>query len=175
MNRRALVAGGVAFALTAAGIGALHALGKAEAGGLLGFGPLQSDVNLALEIVLVLGLTWGMRVARAGDIDKHRVNQTVWVMVNTALVAFIMAGAMASFKVPSWKALADVGNALTVLHALAGTFTFAAGLWLVLQMNDVLPAALHVRRWKALMRATLAGYWAVALLGVATYYYWYAA
>jgi hypothetical protein len=30
-----------------------------------------------------------------------------------------------------------------------------------------------VHRWKALMRATLAGYWAVAVLGVVIYYLWF--
>src|SRR6266851_1886844 len=50
-----------------------------------------------------------------------------------------------------------------------------AGLWIVLQMNDVLPRGLHVPWWKNLMRATLAGYWATALLGFATYYFWYVA
>jgi hypothetical protein len=175
MNRRALVVGVAALALTAAAIGALRWAGKAEAGGFLGPGPLQSDVNLVLEIVLVLGLTWGARLAHRGDIEAHRMNQTLWVLVNSALVAFIMAGAMASFKLSSWRALVDVGNALTVLHAIVGTLTFLAGLWLVLQMNDVLPVRFHTRRWKGLMRATLAGYWIVALLGLATYYYWYAA
>jgi len=42
-------------------------------------------------------------------------------------------------------------------------------------MNDVLPPQWHVQRWKALMRITLAGYWTVAVLGIVTYYYWYAA
>lgn len=174
MNKRALVIGGAALAVTAAAIAALRATGRADGGGFLGPGPLYADINLVLEIVLVAGLTWGMRLARAGNIEAHRTNQTVWVLVNSALVAFIMAGSMASFKIPSWKALADVGNLLTVVHALVGTFTFLAGLWLVLQLNDVLPVRFHVQRWKGLMRATLAGYWAVALLGIATYRYWYA-
>lgn len=39
---------------------------------------------------------------------------------------------------------------------------------------DVLPESLHVHWWKGLMRSTLAGYWVVALLGLLTYYYWYA-
>jgi hypothetical protein len=38
-------------------------------------------------------------------------------------------------------------------------------------MNDVLPARLHIRWWKKLMRLTLAGYWTVALIGLATYYF----
>lgn len=175
MNRRALVVGGLALAVTAGFVAAIRATGKADAGGFLGPGPLLADVNLALEILLVLGLTIGMRLARSGNIEAHRINQTAWVLVNTALVAFIMVSAMASFKIPSLKALADVGNAITVLHGLLGTFAFLAGIWLVLQMNDVLPAQWHVQRWKALMRITLGGYWAVALLGIVTYYYWYAA
>jgi hypothetical protein len=175
MNKRALVVGGLALAVTAGVVLAIKASGKADAGGFLGPGPLLADVNLLLEILLVLGLTVGMRLARSGNIEAHRVNQTAWVLVNTALVAFIMASAMASFKIASLKALADVGNAITVLHGLVGTLTFISGLWLVLQMNDVLPPSWHVRRWKALMRVTLAGYWTVAVLGIVTYYYWYAA
>ncbi len=175
MNKRALAAGFVGSAVTAAIILAVTATGKSEAGGFLGPGPLLADINLVLELLLVAGLTWGMRLARAGAIEAHRTNQTVWVLVNATLVAFIMIPAIATFKLPSVKALADVGNLITIVHALVGTFTVVAGLWLVLQMNDVLPPRLHVRGWKTLMRLTLAGYWAVALLGIATYYYWFAA
>lgn len=175
MRRRALSAGVVAFALVGAVVYALHAAGKADGGGPLGVGTLLADINLGLELLLVLGLTWGMGLARSGNIEAHRVNQTIWVLVNGALVIFIMVSAMASFKIPNLKALTNVGNAITVLHAVFGVLTVAGGTWLVLQMNDVLPARWHVRWWKGLMRATLAGYWAVALLGIATYYYWYAA
>jgi hypothetical protein len=175
MRRRALIAGVASLAVVGAVVYALHATGKAEGGGVLGTGPLIADINLALELLLVLGLTWGMTLARAGNIEAHRVNQTIWVLVNCALVLFIMLSAMMSFKIPNLKALTDIGNAITVLHAIFGVLTVAAGVWLVLQMNDVLPARWHVRWWKGLMRATLAGYWAVALLGIATYYYWYGA
>jgi hypothetical protein len=175
MRRRALSAGVVALALVGAVVYALHAAGKADGGGLLGVGTLLADINLGLELLLVLGLTWGMGLARSGNIEAHRVNQTIWVLVNAALVIFIMVSAMASFKIPNLKAMTNLGNAITVLHAIFGVLTVAGGTWLVLQMNDVLPARWHVRRWKGLMRATLVGYWAVALLGIATYYYWYAA
>ncbi|MEO6565951.1 MAG: phosphatase PAP2 family protein [Casimicrobiaceae bacterium] len=175
MHRRALMAGLISLLVVSAAIWALHAVGKAEVGGVLGIGPLIADINLGLELLLVLGLTWGMFLARSGNIEAHRINQTIWVLVNGALVLFIMVSAMASFKIPNLKALTDVGNAITVLHAIFGVLTVAAGTWLVLQMNDVLPARWHVPWWKGLMRFTLAGYWVVALLGIATYYYWYAA
>lgn len=51
----------------------------------------------------------------------------------------------------------------------------AAGLWLVLQMNGLLPGRLRVHGWKTMMKLTLAGYWLVALLGLAIYYVWFPA
>jgi hypothetical protein len=84
-----------------------------------------------------------------------------------------MAGAMADVR-PA--ALSDLGkpNVLVAwIHAVLGGATVLCGLWLVLQMNDILPRRLHVRGWKTLMRVTLAGYWAVALLGLAVYYFWF--
>ena len=47
-----------------------------------------------------------------------------------------------------------------------GLLTVVSALWLVLQMNDILPERWHVSWWKTLMRFTLAGYWAVSLLGM---------
>jgi uncharacterized membrane protein YozB (DUF420 family) len=175
VKRRAIIIGIAAFAVTVALVLAIKASGKADAGGFLGPGPLLADINLVLELLLVAGLTFGMFLARSGNIEAHRTNQTAWVLVNAALVLMIMASSIASFKIGSARALLNIGNAITVLHALAGIFTLLAGSWLVLQMNDLLPERFHVQRWKGLMRLTLAGYWAVALGGIATYYYWYAA
>jgi hypothetical protein len=165
----------VAMCAVAALVLGLRAAGKADKAGFFGPGTLLADVNLSLEILLVLGLTFGMGLARHGRIEAHRRNQTIWVLVNAALVALIMVGSIATFKLAHLADLANAGNFIIVLHALAGTLTLAAGAWLILQMNDVLPQSLHIAWWKTLMRITLAGYWAVALLGIATYYFWYAA
>jgi hypothetical protein len=86
-----------------------------------------------------------------------------------------MAGSMQEVNVSGTRDLADWRVGATWLHAAVGTLTALAGLWIVLQMNDVLPPSLHVAWWKNLMRATLAGYWLTALLGFATYYFWYIA
>ncbi len=175
MRKLAILAGGaLAVAVAALALGVIAAGKKGDAG-FFGPGVLLADINLTLEILLVLGLTLGFFLARAGKIEAHRVNQTIWVLVNAALVAFIMASSMQEVKLKSIADLADTRYWVTWLHALIGTFTVAAGLWLVLQMNDILPQRLHVKWWKNLMRLTLAGYWAVALLGGATYYFWYVA
>lgn len=173
MRKLAILAGGALAAATAALALGIIAAGKKGEPGFVGPGVLLADINLALEILLVLGLTLGFFLARAGKIETHRVNQTIWVLVNAALVAFIMASSLQDVNVRSIAELADPRYGVTWLHALIGTFTACAGLWLVLQMNDVLPQRFHVKWWKNLMRLTLAGYWAVALLGLATYYFWY--
>lgn len=174
MRKAALFAGVVAMGIVAALVLALRASGKADGPGFLGLGTLQADINITLELLLVVGLTVGMMLARSGSIDAHRVNQTTWVLVNGALAALIMIPSIRTFKLAHASDLANSGNLIIVAHAAVGALTLLAGLWLVLQMNDMLPARWHVRGWKTLMRATLAGYWAVALLGIATYRVWYA-
>ena len=174
MKKTALIAGIVLAGAVAALVLALRAFGKADAPGFFGPGTLLADINITLELLLVAGLTFGMMLARSGNIEAHRVNQTAWVLVNAVLVALIMIASIRTFRLAHLSDLANSGNLIIVIHATVGALALLAGLWLVLQMNDILPARWHIRGWKTLMRATLAGYWAVALLGVATYRVWYA-
>ena len=165
---------GIILAVAAAALAQwIFAQGKAGDPGFLGPGILIADVNLALQILLLLGLTFGAWLARKGRIEAHRVNQTIWVLVNAALVIFIMWGSMVEVIPESAADMAQTRVWLGWLHAVIGSVTVAGGLWLILQMNDILPSRCHIRRWKNLMRATLAGYWAVALMGFVTYYLWY--
>ena len=173
MRATAIIGGLLASAATAAVVLGIFGGGEEGKPGFIGPGVLIADVNLVLQLLLVLGLTFGFYLARKGSIEAHRVNQTVWVLVNTALVVLVMVSSMQDVQL---KGLADLGEArtgVTWLHALIGTCTAIAGLWLVLQMNDILPRRLHVAWWKNLMRLTLAGYWTSALLGLGAYYTWY--
>jgi len=173
MKRFSGVAGLLLIAGAGAAVLAIEAAGKWSARGFLGKAPLIPDVNLALEMLLVAGLTFGAWLARRGNIAAHRYNQTVWVLLNTVLVALIMVRGMENVALENLSDLAPVHYWVPWLHAAVGTATVIAGLWLVLQMNGLLPRRLHVRGWKQLMRATLAGYWIVALLGLVTYYLWF--
>ena len=174
MHRSAILAGLVLAALTSTVVIVIRGKGN-DAAGFLGPGTLIADVNLMLEILLVLGVTFGFWLARRGNIEAHRVNQTSWVLVNAALVALIMISSMENVAIAKIADLANPRTAFAWLHAALGACTVAAGVWLVLQMNDVLPRSMHLRRWKTLMRLTLAGYWAVGLLGFVTYYFFYIA
>ena len=151
----------------------IEAAGKGSARGFLGKAPLLADVNLLLHVLLVAGLTFGAWLARRGNIAAHRYNQTAWVLVNAALVVLIMAPGMENVALESIADLAPVHYWVPWLHALVGAATVASGLWLVLQMNGLLPRRFHVRAWKGLMRTTLAGYWHHGLLGIAIYYLWF--
>ncbi|TMG76239.1 MAG: hypothetical protein E6H80_04055 [Betaproteobacteria bacterium] len=172
-RRSATVTAVVMVAGSLAWVAGISMAGLEGARGFFGMGPLIADANLILEIFLVAGLTYGFLLARRGSIDAHQVNQTTWVILNIGLIALIMAGSMQDVKLAKAADLASWRAGVTWLHAAVGTLTALSGLWIVLQMNGVLPRGLHVAGWKNLMRATLAGYWATALLGFTTYYFWY--
>jgi len=156
-------------------IAGIWAAGLEGAHGFFGPGPLIADANLVLEVFLVAGVSYGFLLARSGRIDAHQVNQTTWVVLNLGLIVLVMAGSMQDVAIAKASDLANWRTGITWLHAAVGTLTAASGLWIVLQMNNVLPASLHVGWWKNLMRATLAGYWLTGLLGFLTYYLWYVA
>jgi hypothetical protein len=174
VNRRsAIVTAVVMIAGSLAWIVGIWWSGLEGSRGFLGPGPLIADANLILEIFLVAGITYGFLLARAGNIDAHRINQTTWVVLNLGLIVLVMAGSMQDVRIAKTADLADWRIGVTWLHAAVGTLTALAGLWIVLQMNNLLPQGLCVAWWKNLMRAAFAGYWLTALLGFATYYFWY--
>ena len=168
-----MLAGGALASATAALVLGLRAAGKSEGGGFLGPGSLGADLNLTVELALVVGLTVGMLLARRGRIEAHRINQTIWALVNAALVVCVMVPSLHNAKLGSLADLAHWSAALPWLHAAIGLLTVLGALWLVLQMNDILPEQWHIAWWKRLMRLTLAGYWVVAVLGIALYFQWY--
>jgi len=172
-RRSATITAVVMVAGSLAWIAGISMSGLEGSRGFFGRGPLIADANLVLEIFLVAGLSYGFLLARRGNIDAHQVNQTTWVILNIGLIALVMACSMQDVNVSGTRDLASWRVGVTWLHAAVGTLTALAGLWIVVQMNDVLPRGLHVPWWKNLMRATLAGYWLTALFGLATYYFWY--
>jgi CDGSH-type Zn-finger protein/uncharacterized membrane protein YozB (DUF420 family) len=173
LKRFSIATGVLLIAGVAAAIIGIEAAGKWTAKGFLGSSALIPDLNLTLELLLVAGLTFGYWLAKRGNIAAHRYNQTIWVLVNTVLVVLIMARGMDNAAVESAADLAKIHIWVPWLHATLGAITVASGLWLVLQMNGLLPKQLHVRGWKTLMRISFAGYWLVALLGIAIYYVWF--
>ncbi len=168
---------GVLVVGSAVAIVAVRAAGLATAPGFFGArAGLLADINFSLEIVLLLGLTFGFMLARRGSISAHQYNQTAWVLFNIVLVEFIMATSFYKQVLPGIPAkLARPYYWLSSVHTMVGGLTVFSGVYILLRMNKLLPKPLRVSWWKNLMRATLTGYWLVGLLGVGTYYVWYTA
>ena len=154
----------------------LRAAGKADAAGFLGPGSLLADVNLTLEILLVVGLTVGMMLARRGTIEAHRVNQSdrgCWSTRGWSRV--MMAPSLANVKVSQLRRSRTSVRRVTVAardgRRTDGHRRAVAG---AADERRAAEGAGTSRGWKPLMRTTLAGYWAVALLGIVLYFVWYA-
>ena len=172
VQRFGLVFGGLLIAGAIAAVLTIKATGNTTAPAL-GPAGLLYDLNVLFHVLLVAGLTFGYWLAKRGNIAAHRYNQTDWVLLNAVLVVLIMVGGLADVKPEAVSDLAKAHILVPWVHALLGGATVLCGLWLVLQMNGLLPPWLHVRAWKTLMRVTLAGYWVVALLGLVIYYLWF--
>ncbi len=161
VKRFSLLVGALLIGGAAAAVIAIKAADKATAPAL-GPAGLLYDLNVVLNILLVAGLTFGYWLAKRGNIAGHRYNQTIWMLLNAVLVALIMVWGLADVTPKAASDLAKPHVRVPWVHAALGSATIACGLWLVLQMNGLLPQRLHVRGWKTLMRVTLAGYWLVA-------------
>ena len=172
MKRFALVAGALLVGGTIAAVLAIKAADKATAPAL-GPAGLLYDLNVILNLLLVAGLTFGWWLAKRGNIAAHRYNQTIWMLVNAALVALIMVSGLIGVTPEAAADIVKPHILIAYVHAVLGGATIGCGLWLVLQMNGWLPERLHVRGWKTLMKVTLAGYWLVGLLGLVIYYMWF--
>jgi hypothetical protein len=178
-NRTMKAAIGVTIAVGVLGASAFLASGgltamRARPGFLGTPAALAADVNLVAQVVLLAGLALGSGLARMGHEAAHQYNQTGWVLFSIVLTAFIMIGSFAQAVVPGLPG--DLGQpyaAISAIHAALGAVALTAGVYIILRMNRVLPPRWRVAWWKNLMRAALAIYLAVGLLGVATYYAWY--
>ena len=96
------------------------------------------------------------------------------VLLNLILIALIMLPPFARDIVPGLPGrLSQPYYLLPTLHATLGGVTQLLGLYIILRAGtDWLPESLRFQNYKLWMRTTLALWWSVILLGIATYYVW---
>lgn len=135
---------------------------------------LFSDLNLIAQLVMLLGLSVGMVLARRGHITAHQYNQTGWVLFNIVLTIFIMARAYYAYVMPGLPGvLGQAFGLVSTFHAVLGLLAVACGVYLILRMNQWIPPRWRIKKWKRMMRLTLALYLLVGILGLGIYYVWY--
>jgi len=137
--------------------------------------PFVSDLTLVVEIGMGLALLAGMVLARRRRYRAHAWCQSTVVLLNQAAIALTMARSFRrSFAPPIPAVFGHSYYAFAALHAALGTGAELLGLYiLVVAGTGMLPPRLRFTRYKPWMRAALALWWLVLLLGVGTYVRWY--
>ena len=135
---------------------------------------LFSDLNLIAQIILLIGLTLGMVLARRGHITAHQYNQTGWVLFNIVLTIFIMVVAYYENVIPGLPGvLSQAFGIVSTIHAALGLLAISCGIYLILRMNQRIPKKWRIKGWKRMMRLTLVLYLLVGVLGLGIYYVWF--
>ena len=135
----------------------------------------HTDVVLLLEIGMGLGLLAGAVFARMRKFRAHALCQAAIVLLNAAVIVLVM---LPSFRIQvSPRIPGKLGKsyyALATAHGALGSVVECGGLYILLAAGTkLLPEKLRITRYKLWMRTVLAGWWAVLLLGLATYARWY--
>lgn len=137
--------------------------------------PLEADIVFLLEIGMGLGLLLGAWLARTKRYRQHGWCQSIIVLCNLAIIGLTMAPSFRSHVLPRIPAkLSKPYFALATAHGVLGSITEFAALYILLAAGTrLLPESMRITRYKFWMRAVLALWWLVLLLGFATYGRWY--
>ena len=134
-----------------------------------------ADLNLVIQVAIAVALTIGMFLARRQRFRAHGWTQTTVLVLNLVAIVSVMEPSFHRQVMlrtsGGWR---DAYYAVPTIHAVFGTFVELLGVYVVLVAGTrVLPARLRFRNYKLWMRTTLALWWVVVMLGLATYYVWY--
>jgi len=144
--------------------------------GFLGFGgTFAADLNLLLQLAMAAALTVGMVLARKKLFRAHGVVQSSVLLLNVIAIAIVM---WPSFRLTILRhpdhAVRDAYHAFAFFHGILGALVELLGLYVLLVAGtNMIPERLHFKNYKLWMRATLALWWVVVILGLGTYYVWY--
>jgi uncharacterized membrane protein YozB (DUF420 family) len=137
--------------------------------------PFPADLVLLLELAMGSALLAGAILARLGRFRAHAWCQSAVVLLNAALILLVM---LPTFHRQVWPRIPlKLGKsyyALATSHAALGAIVECAAVYILLAAGTTLmPEKLRLTRYKLWMRTVLVGWWAVLLLGIATYGRWY--
>lgn len=137
--------------------------------------PRYADVVLILEIGMGMVLLIGAALARLSRFRAHAFCQSMVVLFNFGIIMLVMAPSFRSDvspKIPHMLGKAYYGVA--TVHAALGAVAEVAALYVLLSAGTkLLPERYRITRYKLWMRGLLVIWWAVLLLGIATYARWY--
>ena len=134
-----------------------------------------SDINLAVQLLMIIALWIGFYFAHTKQIAKHRNVQTTVVIANIFLIAFVMATSFYSFVILGGTTGGTVAQ-LMMVHGLLGLLAELTGIYLVLRMRtQLIPPRFRVRNFKLVMRTLISLWTLIVVLGLGIYYFRYLA
>jgi uncharacterized membrane protein YozB (DUF420 family) len=137
--------------------------------------PWRADLTLLVEVSMGMALLAGAVLARRRHYRAHACCQSAVVLLNLVIIGLAMAPSFyiqIASKIP--HSLRKPYYAIAAGHAALGVIAELMGLYVIVAAGThVLPDRLRLRNYRAWMRATLALWWVVLLLGMATYVRWY--
>ncbi len=135
----------------------------------------SANINLAAQILMILGLWIGFYFARTGQIARHRRMQTTVVVANSFFILFVMFTSFYNFVILGGSTAGTIAS-LMIIHGILGLVAELTGIYLILRMSTrLIPARFRVRNFRFVMR-TLLGLWTiVVVLGLGIYYVRYLA
>jgi uncharacterized membrane protein YozB (DUF420 family) len=135
-----------------------------------------SDLNLTIQIAMGVALIFGAFLARAKRFVAHGICQTVVLVLNFGMICFLMWPSLHSQVLPRLpKRLGKRFYAVATVHGFLGVLAEILGLYIALVAGtNILPESLRFKGWKLWMQVELALWWIVLMMGVATYWVWYA-
>jgi hypothetical protein len=137
--------------------------------------PPYANLTLLLEFAMGVGLLVGASLARRRCFRLHAWCQSVIVLLNLGVIVLTMIPSFRLQVIPRIPLkLGKAYYALATAHAALGTITEIAGSYILLAVGtSVLPERFRITNYKLWMRAVLALWWVVLMLGLATYARWY--
>jgi uncharacterized membrane protein YozB (DUF420 family) len=117
----------------------------------------------------------GALLARQRRFRAHASCQSAVVLLNAVIIGLVMIPSFRDQVSPQTPfKLSKAYFALAMAHGALGGVVECAALYILLAAGtQILPEGLRVKRYKQWMRAVLASWWLVLLLGLATYVRWY--
>jgi len=136
----------------------------------------EADFNLMTQLAMGVTLIAGAFLARAKRYSAHGICQTVVLLLNLAMIAYVMWPSFYGAVLPVLpNHLMDSYYGVASAHGFVAVSAELFGLYLLLVAGtDILPDQLRVRRLKLWMRVELGLWWIGIVTGVLTYYVWYA-
>jgi uncharacterized membrane protein YozB (DUF420 family) len=135
-----------------------------------------SDLNLTIQLAMGAALISGAILARARRFVAHGICQTSVLVLNLIMISLWMWPSFYSSVLPRLpKRLGKRFYAVATIHGALGTLAEILGLYIVLVAGTkILPETWRFKRWKFWMRIELVLWSIVLLMGVVTYWVWYA-